>query len=114
LIKTAIKLLITLAVLNAVVRAGMAAWDYFELRDEAEQLIVFGANASTDDLRMRILARAEELDVPLEAENVDVQREGNRTFVYGSYTQPVELFPGFTYPADLSFSVESFSIKSVK
>ncbi|MBI4266705.1 MAG: hypothetical protein HY657_20245 [Acidobacteria bacterium] len=112
MIKTVIKLLIVLAVLNAVAHAGLAAWDYYQLRDEAQQLIVFGAQSTTAELHNRILAKAEELEVPLEPANLDVQREGNRTFVYASYTQPIELFPRFTYPVDLSFTVDAFSVEA--
>ena len=38
---------------------------------------------------------------------VDVVREGSRTAAYASYTQPVEFFPTFVYPLDLSFTVEA-------
>jgi hypothetical protein len=48
--------------------------------------------------------------VPLERRNIDISREGPRTVAYVSYTEPVEFFPSFTYPLDLSFMVEIFSV----
>jgi hypothetical protein len=110
LIKIVIKLLIMLAVLNAAFRGGLAAWGHYELKDAAHQLILFGANVPTNQISYLILDKAMELEVPLEPGNIDVTREGNRTTVSASYTKPIEFFPNFTYPIDLSFTVESFSL----
>ena len=46
--------------------------------------------------------------VPLEPENIEVRREGNQTLADAAYTEPLEYFPSFDYPVDLSFSVEAF------
>ena len=113
MIKTIFKLLLALIVLNAVFRAGVVAWDHYQLRDEAEQLIVFGAGTSTTDLHNRILLKAMELGVPLRSEDLVVRRDGQRTFVEARYTQPVEYFPNQTYPADLSFAVDAFTMAAV-
>jgi len=110
LIKTVIKLLITLAVLNAIARGGLTAWRHYELKDAAQQLILFGNDVSMAQLSYLILDEAAELNVPVEPENIDISRVGNRTAVYVSYTTPVEFFPGFTYPVDLSFEVEVLAL----
>ena len=112
--KTIINLLIALAIMNAVARAGSAAWDYFQLKDATQQLIVFGAGVSTDQITYLILDKAVELDVPLERENIDISRVDDRTIVYLSYTKPVEFFPRFVYPLDLSFTVEARALNPFK
>ena len=114
MIKTIVKILIVLVIVNGLYRTGMVAWDYFRLKDEAEQLIIFGARASVEDLHSRILAKADELEIPLAPENLDVRREGGRTLVYGSYQQPLEYFPNVTYPVDLSFAVDAFLVEGLK
>ena len=112
MIKTAIKLLIALAILNAAARGAMAAWQHYQLEDEARQLITFGAAASTQALQNAILAKAAELEVPLEPQNVTVRRDGPRTFADAAYTQPVEFFPGFTYPVSFDFSVDALNMRA--
>jgi hypothetical protein len=109
--KTIIKLLITLAILNAAARGAMAAWTYYQFKDQAEQLVIFGARSSTTELHNQIVATAAELDVPLAPENVTVEREGARTRAQAAYVQPVEFFPSYTYPLNFSFSVEGFSAR---
>ena len=108
MIKTVIQLVIAVALINATIRSGMAALKYYQLKDEAQEVVLFGGNTSTEQLRTEILDKAEELDVPLELDGIDVQREGDRTVAYGSYVQPLELLPMYTYPAELSFTVETF------
>ncbi|MBI4887377.1 MAG: hypothetical protein HY824_09805 [Acidobacteria bacterium] len=113
MIRTAVTILVVLVVLNAIGHAGMVAWRYYELEDEAQQLVVFGAAVATDTLVGQIVEKARELDVPLEPEDVEVRRDGNRTIVAAFYTEDVQLFPSFTYPIDLSLSVESIAVTGV-
>ena len=108
MIRTIVKLIIAVAIINAAARVAMAAWVYYQLKDEAQQVVLFGANTPTETLRSEILDKAEELDVPLDANDVDVRREGNRTVAYASYVQPIDLLPVYSYPVDLSFAVEGF------
>jgi len=108
--KTIIKLLIAAAIINASARVGMAAWRYYELKDAAQQVVLFGANTPIETLQGQIVEKARELVVPVPPEKVIVQREGGRTWAEASYTHPIEVFPSYTYPFDFSFSVEGFSV----
>ena len=105
-----LKLLIVAAILNAAARAGYAAVRYYELKDETEQLIRFGTTQTSSQLHEKIVAKAKELNLPVEAEGADVHRDGVRTIARVVYTQSIEVFPRFTRPFDLSFQVESFSL----
>jgi hypothetical protein len=110
-VKTIIKLLIAAAILNAAVRGGMAAFTYYQFKDRAEQLVIFGARATPAELHNQIVATATELEVPIDPENITVEREGSRTRAEAAYVQPVEFFPSYTYPVNFSFRVEGFSIQ---
>ncbi len=114
MIKTAIKLLIAVAIINVAARAGIAAWKYYQLRDATQEALLFGAKVATDQLRSEIFDKAGELDVPLEFEAISVSRVGNRTVANASYVQPIDLLPTVTYPVDLSFSVEAFSSEGLR
>ena len=109
--KTIIKLLIAAALLNAAVRGGMAAFTHYQFRDRAEQLVIFGARATPEQLQNQILETAQELGVPIDPENITVERDGGRTRAEAAYVQPVEFFPSYTYPVNFSFRVEGFSVQ---
>jgi hypothetical protein len=110
-LKTIIKILIAAALLNAAARGGMAAFTYFQFRDRAEQLIIFGAKSTPEELHGQIVETAEELGIPIGPESITVEREGSRTRAEAAYVQPVEFFPRYSYPVNLSFRVEGFSIQ---
>jgi hypothetical protein len=58
-------------------------------------------------LQNRILEKANEMDLPLQPEDLTVRRDGTRTTAVASYIQPVELFPSYLYPMKFSYSVEA-------
>ena len=89
---------------------GMATWRHFQVRDQAQQLILFGAATPTAELERQIAQIAKEFEVPVAPEDIVVTRQGARTVAEAYYTMPVELFPRFFYPVDLSFTVEAFSM----
>ena len=105
--KTIVKLLIVAVVLHAVYQAGRVAWRYYELKDAAQQALIFGGGATTGQLHAQIMEQAGEIGIPLAPENLEIRRTGQRTAATARYTQPVELFPNYTYPVALTFDVDA-------
>jgi hypothetical protein len=105
-LKTLVKLLIAVAIINAATRGAMAAWTYYQFRDSAQELVIFGQNATPAELHDRVVAKGTELELPVGPENVTIRREGPRTWADAAYTQPVEFFPRYVYPVEFSFSVQ--------
>jgi hypothetical protein len=105
--KTIIKLLLTVAIVNAVVRSGSAAVDYYQLKDATQQIVLFAGESTIDQLRDRILEKAMQLGVPLKPEALNVRRDGTLTVADATYTEPVEVFPRYKYPVTFSFSVDA-------
>jgi hypothetical protein len=110
--KSVLQLLIMLAVLNAVFHAGHAAMTYYQLKDATEQMLTFSSATSTAQLQNRILEKANEMDLPLQPEDLTVRREGARSTAVVSYTQPVELFPNYLYPMKFTYSVEAYALNA--
>ena len=108
--KTLLKIVLVVVIINAATRAGIAAMRYYQFKDAAQQAVLFGAESSPEDIQQLILQRAQKLNLPVLVDDVQVNREGARTWADASYRQEVELFPNQEYPVDLSFSVESYNI----
>jgi hypothetical protein len=109
-VKTLLKLLVVAIVLNALARSGMAASRYYQLKDAAQQVILFGGSLGTTQLHDEILSKATELGLTVEPANVMVSRDGLRTFAQASYTESIELFPNYLYPYTFTFDVETFGV----
>ena len=108
--KTIIKLVIAIVIANAAVRVGIAAAKYYQLKDQSQELVTFGANASPSELQNHILDKATALGVPVAPADIYVTRDGLHITAKASYTQPVEVFPNYTYPMRFQFSVEAVSM----
>ena len=108
--KTIIKLLIVIAIINAAARVGLAAAKYYQLKDQTQQLVTFGGNSSPGELQNHILERATELQLPLVFEDILVTRDGLKTTAEAAYTQAVELFPNYKYPITFRFTVEGLNL----
>ncbi len=112
--KTIIKLLVVLAACNAIARGAQATWSYYQLKDAAAQTILFGARTTTSELHAQILAKAMQLELPLQPDALTVERTGQRTVAAARYTHPIELFPSYRYPAEFSFSVDALAAAGLK
>jgi hypothetical protein len=108
--KTVIKLLIALAIINATARVGLAAAKYYQFKDQSQELVTFGGNIQPGELQDQIVAKAEALQLPLTSDDVEVTRQGMHTTATAAYTQSVEVFPNYKYPIKFQFTVEGINM----
>ena len=108
--KTLIKLIIAAVVVNAAYRGDSTYLKYYQFKDETQQMILFGQAEQVGDLTKQILGEAAKRDVPLDADDVMVTREGTRTLAEVSYTENVEIFPRYFYPVSFSFNAEAYGV----
>lgn len=112
--RTLIKLVIVMAVLNAMFQYSRVMWAYYQLKDSAQQSVVFGSHATTDQIHAQIMRSAADLAVPLEPGQLTVSRMDERTVAEASYTQTVRFVPGYERPMPFSFQVEGIAVQAVK
>src|SRR4029450_11844220 len=105
--KTVLKLVIAVALLNAVVRGADSLWNYYQLKDAAERALLFGSQRTSQQVHQQIMERALELDLPLKPEDLRIRWATGRRIAAASYTQEVEFFPQYPYPIEFSFEVTS-------
>jgi hypothetical protein len=108
--KTVLKLVIAVALLNAVVRGADSAWNYYQLKDAAQRALLFGTQASSKQIHGQIMERAVELRVPLMPQDLTVSWRAGRRIAEASYTQQIEFFPKYIYPVLFSFNVDTVSV----
>ena len=109
--KTVIKLLVAMVVLNATVRLGMSAWTQYQFRDSVQEVVLFGGTQTTAKLKQAIMEEAAEQGVPVADDDVAVQREGMLTTAEATYVDDIELFPTYVYPMTWSFKVDARRIE---
>jgi hypothetical protein len=108
--KTVLKLVVAIAMVNAVVRAADSAWNYYQLKDAAERALLFGSKLSSQQVHQQIMETANELRLPLKPEDLSVRWRSGRRLAVASYTQQIEFLPNYPYPILFSFNVDTSAV----
>jgi hypothetical protein len=108
-VKSLLKLLAAALVANATWHVFVAYSAHYKFRDAVESAAQFGVSQSEAQLGARVVELAAQYDVPAVPGTFMVRRANKHTLIEGSYTRPVDLFPGFSYPWSFSWSVDTFT-----
>jgi hypothetical protein len=106
--KTVIKLIVAIVLVNAAYRCGIVALHYYQFKDWSQQMVLFSQGQTVEEIDRDILAEAMKRGIPLDPDGVTVRREGARLVADVKYTENVEVFPRYIYPVLFSYSVEAY------
>lgn len=109
--KTLLKLLVVAAVVNGAYRLGMAEYRFSQLKESTRSVLVLGTNTPIEQLKDQILRKAVDLRLPVAEEQVSLRRENVRTTAAVSYRQDIEVFPGYKYPREYTFTDEIAALR---
>jgi hypothetical protein len=97
--KTIFKIVLTLMILTACFQAARYYLNNFQFEDAAQQRLLFETRASDAEIVTIVMRLANEYQLPLREENVNVKMIGQDRVVEMEYTETVPLVPGvFSYP----------------
>ena len=105
--KLIIKLAILAIILNAGFRVGKEYLNYYQFRDTIREAAMFTARTD-DELGTAVMDSATAYDVPLAPDGFTMRRDGREALVVGSYTKPIELFPGYKYEWKFPFTIQAY------
>ena len=80
-----------------VIQWGEPAYAVYSFGDAVREEARFGLNKDPKVITRSILEKAQELALPIAAENIAIQQQGTRTRIVVNYEVSVEWFPGQTY-----------------
>jgi hypothetical protein len=109
MIKLAIKLAIVALLANASWRVGSAYVAHYKFQDSVQQAALFRGSKPDDVLRRRVFELASDFDIPVTEDQVTLTTSEHHTVVEGGYTRIIELAPGFEYPWEFTFHVDTLS-----
>jgi hypothetical protein len=105
--KAVIKLAILAVIFNAMFRIGGEYVSYYQFRDTIREAAMFTARTD-DELGQAVMESATTFSVPLDPDGFTMRRDGREALVVGSYTKPIELFPGYKYPWKFPFTIQAY------
>jgi hypothetical protein len=105
MIKRIVKLAIVALLANAAYRVGLEYLTYIKFRDAIRDAAMFNAK-SAEDLRSRIMAIADDYDLALDDDSIEITLDERVWHIDGSYTKPIEIAPRFEYAWPFPYSLE--------
>jgi hypothetical protein len=98
--------LLSLVVFVAFAYAGWnvaVVWfHYREFQDGVRDTALFAEGKSDDALRDRVMQLATDNDVPLDPDDITIERAAGRTTITALYTTTVKILPGYTRQFDFT------------
>ena len=110
MIKSLIKILIAVAVANALWHAASAYISFYKFQDAVNEQAIHSGGRSETQLKDKVIELAMTYGEPIDPEAVTVHRDEEHTRVETSYVKPVALFPGYEYQWPFTLKVDAFVI----
>jgi hypothetical protein len=95
---------------NAAWRLGSAYVGYYRFREAVTEAMRFSFTKSDEEVRTRVLEIADQHEIPLAEDALSIRRENAHTYLDGTYSQPVELVPGYASPWSFDWHVDAVVI----
>jgi hypothetical protein len=111
--KTILKLIVVGLLANAGFHTSMAWLSYYRFKDAVTQTSQFGDRRSIDEIHDKVMEHASEFSLPVQPDGFTVRRDDahEHTYIDGSYTQSIDLLPGYRYPWTFTFHVDTFVLR---
>jgi hypothetical protein len=111
LLKLILKLALVALIANATWRLGSAYVTFYRFKDAVAETAQFGNQRSRAELLQRVFELASQFDIPLAIDAVSIRRDDlNHTIIDGSYTQPVDVLPGYRYLCPFTWHLDVFTV----
>lgn len=108
--RTLVKLLVAALIVHAAYRLGTAYWEHYQFQDAVQQVAQFSEDSTPSELAQAVLDLAAERDIPLEPEELSVNRRQRRIDILGTYVRDVQLVPGYQHPWTFTLDVTVLTI----
>jgi hypothetical protein len=107
LIKLILKLAVVALLANASWRVGSAYVAHYKFEDSVQQAALFRGSQTDDVLRRRVFEIASDYDIPVTEDELTLTTSEHHTVIDGGYTRIIELVPGYKYPWEFTFHVDT-------
>jgi len=105
MLRNFVRLLVLALVVHAGVRIVPVFWNFVKLRDAVRETAMFPGRLTKEELVGHVVLLARAHDVVLTAQDIEVAKEGQTTYIRTGYTKQLEYVPTRFYPWAFSIDV---------
>ena len=111
MLRKIVKIGVFLLIVHALYRSVPAFLHYYQFKDAVRETALFSRGVSDADVAHRVVQLAAKYQIPLEAETVQIRREGQTTYIDASYLQDIEWIPTYRKPWVFTVAVDAMSVR---
>ena len=111
MIRKLVKLAIFLLIANAVYRIIPPTVRYYEFKDAVQELALFSQKTPDAELIDRVMALADEHNVPLDRDYVQIRRSTSQLLIDVSYVESMKVLPGYSYDHQFDIAAKAFDVR---
>ena len=97
MLKLFVKLVFVAVLANSAYHIGAEYLTYVKFEDAIRDAAIFKAR-NDEELTSRIMSLAQQYEVPLDEDNLSIERVGQQVTVRGWYDRKIEIVPSYEYP----------------
>jgi hypothetical protein len=110
-LRNLIRLAVVLLIANALYRSVPVYIHYYQFKDAVQEVALFAKDRTDIELVDRVMALAEQYQVPIERDAVQVSRDKLKTYITLQYEQPIEWVPTYKRAMPFSVAVEGWHVR---
>lgn len=111
MIRKLVKLAIFLLIANGVYRVIPPTIHYYKFKDAVQELALFSQKTPDAELIDRVMALAEENNVPLDRDYVQIRRSNGQLLIDASYVESMAVLPGYNYEHQFDIEAKAFDVR---
>jgi hypothetical protein len=107
-IRRLIQLAIFLLIANGLYQTAPAFMHSYQFKDALQELALFSQKSADAQLIDRVMALADEHDIPLERDYIQIHRSNAQLIINVSYIETMKVVPGYDYVRQFDIEAKAF------
>ena len=108
MIRKLIQLAIFLLIANAVYQVAPVSFHNYKFKDALNELALFSQKATDKELVDRVMALADDNDIPLDRDYIQIHRSNAQIIINVSYIETMKVLPGYDYVRQFDIEAKAF------
>ena len=111
MVRKLVKLAIVLLVANAIYQFVPPYIHYVQFKDAVRETAIFSKDVSDQALLESLTALAQEYQVPVDPETIEIRHEAAHIFIDASYVQVIKFAPTYEYPWQFEVKADALQVQ---
>ena len=110
MLRNLVRLAVILLIAHALYRFVPVYLHYYQFKDAVKETALFSKDRSELELTDRVMALADEYQIPLDRDVVQISKDSHKTYITLMYEEQIEWVPSYKRPMPFTVSIEGWHV----